>query len=338
MGDTCRDPSILADGRWSGQHGIGRFSTEILSRLHHTDILTDGPKPLSLQNLVWQARALSRVKKKYRLFFTPGFNPVLSSPMPFVITLHDLIHLFAPGNGELYKKIYYRFLIKPTVMRARHIITISDYSKKNILEWVDVPAEKIVNVSCGISTHLTAEGIKHSPGYPYLLHVGNTEKKHKNVLRLLQAFSMAKTDPALRLIFTGEFSPELNQWVRTHHLENRIVVQKQLPEKTLADYYRGAWAVVFPSLYEGFGLPVAEGMASGVPVLTSNVTSLPEVAGDAALLVDPYDVDAIRAGIEKIVSDTALRTQLVQRGLARARLFSWEKTAQMVQKVLDCDI
>lgn len=338
MDDTSRDPFILADGRWSGQHGIGRFSTEVLSRLHHADILTDGPKPLSMQNWVWQTRQLFRAKKKYRIFFSPGFNPVPCSPIPFVITLHDLIHLFAPGNAKLHQKMYYHFLMKPTVTRARYILTVSEYSKKNILEWTDIAEDKIINVSGGISGHLKAEGLKHTPGYPYLLHVGNAKKIHKNVLRLLQAFSKAKIDPELRLILTGEFSPELNKWVHTHHLENRIIVQKNLPEETLAEYYRGALAVVFPSLYEGFGLPVVEGMASGVPVLTSNITSLPEIAGDAALLVDPYEVDAIREGLEKIVSDTALRAELIERGLARARLFSWEKTAQMVQKVLNCSI
>ncbi|HSW69026.1 MAG TPA: glycosyltransferase family 1 protein [Gammaproteobacteria bacterium] len=329
---------ILADGRWTGPHGIGRFSREILSRLQYTDILTEGPKPLSIKNLFWQSQQLYRYRKNYKIFFSPGFNPVIYSPIPFVFTIHDLIHLFAPGNISFPKKIYYQFLIKPAITRAYKILTISDYSKKTILEWANVPEDKIINVSCGINECFTREGLKHTPGYPYLLHVGNTQKPHKNISRLLQAFSSARINENMRLIFTGEFSETLFHLLHKLRLENKIIIQKNLSEPALAEYYRGAEAVVFPSLYEGFGLPVAEGMASGVPVLTSNVTSMPEVAGDAALLVDPFDVGSISAGIEKIVNDAPLRKQLVERGLERAKLFSWDKTAEMTQRILNLNI
>ncbi len=231
--------------------------------------------------------------------------------------------------------MYYHFLIKPSILRAHTILTVSDYSKKTILEWANIPENKVVNVSCGISQTLTKEGPKHTPGYPYLLHVGNASKAHKNVARLLQAFANVKIDSRLRCVFTGEFSPELNQLVKKCHLENRIVIQQNLSDSVLAEYYRGAEAVVFPSLYEGFGLSILEGMACGVPVITSNVTSMPEIAGDAAILVDPMRVDSITEGIEKILGDTALRMELIERGLKRAASFSWDKTAAITQKALE---
>lgn len=326
---------ILADGRWSGLHGIGRFSAEILSRLQHTDVFYTGPKPLSIQNVFWQHQKLQRESRHYKVFFTPGFNPVLRSPIPFVLTIHDLIHLFAPGNAQFLKKNFYQFLLKPSVKQAEKILTVSEYSKKMILEWSNISAEKVSITPCGVSQHMIALGTKHQPGFPYILHVGNAEKIHKNVHRLLQAFAQVKSDTQLRLIFTHELSTESWQFIRGSHLEKRILVEKNLSEENLAAYYRGAEAVVFPSLYEGFGLPVLEGMACGVPVLTANVTSLPEVASDAALLVDPFSVDAIAVGIEKIMSDTALRATLTKRGLERAALFSWDKTAQKIQAILD---
>ncbi len=325
---------IIADGRWSGQHGIGRFSTEILARLQHADVITEGPHPLSLQNFFWQTRQFSHYKKKYNIFFTPGFNPILFAGMPFVFTIHDLIHLYAPGNGQLSKKIYYHTLLKPAIYQAHKIITVSEFSKKIILEWATIPAEKVVNVSCGISQTFTATGAKHQPGYPYLLHVGNNSKTHKNVARLLQAFALAKIDPQTRLVFTSPAAPELLNIIQKNHLENRVIFNSGLSETTLAEYYRGADAVVFPSLYEGFGLPVLEGMASGVPVLTSNVTSLPEVASDAAVLIDPFEVDSLTHGIERITVDTVLRGDLIQKGLLRAKEFSWDKSAAQVQTAL----
>ncbi len=326
---------ILADGRWSGMHGIGRFSSEVLSRLKNTDILTEGPKPLSIQNLFWQSHYLYQCKKKYKLFFSPGFNPTLYSSIPFVFTIHDLIHLYSPTSTSFIKKMYYQFLMKPAARSAYKILTVSEFSKKTILEWANLPDDKVINVSGGVSKNISHDGPKHTLGYPYLLHVGNAKKTHKNVARLLTAFANAKIDKGLCFIFTGELSSELIDLIRKYHLENRIIVQTNLSDVHLAEYYRGAVALIYPSLYEGFGLPVLEGMASGVPVLTSNVTSMPEIAGDAALLVDPFETDSITAGIEKIISDSKLRETLVQRGFERAGLFSWDKTAQEVQRVLD---
>lgn len=324
---------ILADGRWSGPHGIGRFSAEILSRLQNTDIFVKGPKPLSLSNLIWQSIYLQQ-KKSYSLFFSPGFNPVIYAPMPFVITVHDLIHLSFSEDKKNLQKIYYEWLIKPTLRKAYKIITVSDYSKKKIIEWSGVPENKVIIVHGGVSQYFSTQNKKHAPGYPYVLHVGNT-KKHKNIERLIQAFANAKIDSSIRLILTGKNSEKLTALIQKNHLQDRIVFSGILSEEKLAEYYSGALAFLFPSLYEGFGLPVLEAMASGIPVLTANTTSLPEVAGDAALLVDPVSMDAISRNIEKIVDDSELRKILIKKGLERVKHFSWEKAAERVQSVLD---
>lgn len=325
---------ILADGRWSGPHGIGRFSTEVISRLQHTDVITNGPKPLSLKNLFWLPNELRKRKNAYKVFFSPGFNPVAISPLPYVFTICDLIHLHFPGAHKLAKKMYYEFFIKPRAKRANKIITISEYSKNSIIEWAGIPEENVINVSCGVSSHLSPEGIKHSPGYPYLLHIGNM-KPHKNVERLIEAFATAKISEKIRLVLTGKLTPSVRATIAKHELDKRIVISDTLTETQLAEYYRGALAVVFPSLYEGFGLPPLEAMACGTAALTSNTTSLPEVVGDAALIVDPYSVSAIAYGIELIVQDEELRKNLITKGFERAKLFTWENTANKVQQALN---
>lgn len=325
---------ILADGRWSGAHGIGRFSAEILTRLQNTDIITNGPKPLSMKNFLWQARHLYKKKNTYKIFFTPGFNPVNYSPIPFILTICDLIYLYTPGKSGLVKKALFEIFVKPSIKKAHKILTISEYSKKTLIEWAKIPAEKIINVSCGISQIFTANGIKHTPDYPYLLHVGNT-KAHKNVERLIQAFSFAKIDSSIKLILTGQPTSELHHIIAKNQLQERIVFSNTLSETKLAEYYRGATALVFPSLYEGFGLPVLEAMASGTPVITSNVTSLPEVAGDAAMAVSPYEIDSIVDSIEKIFHHPELRQNMIEKGFQRVKLFSWDNTAIQVQTILN---
>ncbi len=324
---------IIADGRWAGQHGIGRFSQEVLSRLQHADIFNDGPSPLSLTNLIWQQKKLQHYKKKYRVYFTPGFNPVLQKSLPFVFTLHDLIHL--SGTQSVIKKLYYQFFMKPAARNAYKILTVSEHSKNEIIHWANIPSEHVVNVSCGISDVFKPTGAKYQPGFPYLLHVGNHVKAHKNAARLIAAFSQAKIDPQTRLIFTGITNAYIQRLAQQHQVENRVGFCHAPTDVELAEYYRGASALVFPSLFEGFGLPVVESMASGTPVLTSNKTCLPEVAGNAALLVEPADIDSLTSGIEKILVDENFRQDLIQKGFERVAHFSWEKTSEKVQAVLN---
>jgi glycosyltransferase involved in cell wall biosynthesis len=325
---------ILADGRWSGAHGIGRFSQEILSRLQHTTILTQGPSPLSIKNLYWLPYELTKQKNQQQVFFSPGFIPPIYSSIPFVFTIHDLIHLHSPGKNKYIKKIFYDVIIKSATHRAHKIITVSEYSKNQIISWANVTPEKIIVVKNGISSVFSSEGDKHLPGYPYFLYVGNS-KPHKNLPHLIKSFSHAKIDSRIKLVLTATITPALKQLIQNHSLENRIIFTKTLTENELANYYRGAIALIFPSLYEGFGLPVVEAMASGIPVITSNVTSLPEITGNAAILVNPIDLESLSFHIEQMISNPALRQNLITKGIQQAKNFSWDNTANIVQNVLD---
>ncbi len=328
------EPYILADGRWHGAHGIGRFSSEVLSRLNHCQTIQKGPKPLSPLNIPWQVYKLFQQRKNYKVFYNPGFNPTIAASIPFVFTIHDLIHLHFPGESNFIKKMYYRLFIKNSARNASKLITVSVYSKQEIAAWAGIPEENITVVANGVSDIFTAHGEKHEPGYPYLLHVGNT-KPHKNVARMIDAFGIAKIDPEIKLILTGKRTKEIEDTIEKHFLYQRIVFVENLSDTELAKYYRGAQALLLPSLYEGFGLPIPEAMACGIPTLTSNVTSLPEIAGNAAFKVDPYHMESIAFGIEKICEDTTLRKNLILKGFERVKLFSWDKTAATIQSVLD---
>src|SRR5213075_1474545 len=162
----------------------------------------------------------------------------------------------------------------------------------------------------------------------FVLYAGNV-KPHKNLERLIEAFFLVRKRGLdhLKLVMIGDEISKytaLRRAVHQNQLHKHVRFLGYLPEETLAVMYRLAGVFVFPSLYEGFGLPPLEAMASGTPVVTSNVSSLPEVAGGAAILVDPYDPSAIADGIERVLSDPALRQELRRKGLARAREFSWE--------------
>jgi len=165
------------------------------------------------------------------------------------------------------------------------------------------------------------------------LYVGN-RKPHKNLARLLQGFAHSGLRRDLCLVLTGMPEAALSQQVMALQLQDRVVYAGHLTEPELAAYYRGAVAVVCPSLYEGFGLPPLEAMACGTPVVTSNRTALPEVVGEAAMLVDPYDVEALAWGIRRVVDDQGLRQALAHQGLVRAQQFTWEQTAARVWQVL----
>ncbi len=160
-------------------------------------------------------------------------------------------------------------------------------------------------------------------------------KPHKNVVRLVNAFAQADIDRNHRLLIATETTSELQSLIKSLDIQNRVIFTGFIDENDLPAYYRGAKAFAFPSLYEGFGLPILEAMACGTPVITSNVTAMPEVAGEAAILVDPYSISSITRGIERIINDADLQQTFCSKGLKRVKLFTWDKTAAVVKEVLD---
>ncbi len=169
---------------------------------------------------------------------------------------------------------------------------------------------------------------------PYLLFVGNA-KPHKNLQRLLTAYARCGSCHDVDLILCAPRDNLISSWVDELDLGRKVRITGLLDDPELSGYYRGAVALLFPTLYEGFGMPALEAMACGTPVLSSAATSLPEVTGDAALVIDPLDIESITAGIERLIDDSDLRGDLRLRGLKRAKLFSWDATAGVVRGVIE---
>jgi glycosyltransferase involved in cell wall biosynthesis len=334
-----RSSKILADSRWCGNYGIGRFATEVMAALPNLQRFRPGlaPYPFHKLDIPWTIAQI--LVHRPQLFFSLGFNPPPWSPVPVVFTLYDLILLHFPGEASRLMQPYFRYIIRPAAKRAAYILTCSEFSKQEIVAWSGIPAEKVVVVGCGVDESFTPEGDRMALGFPYLLYVGN-HRPHKNLPRLLAAFDQAQGLPAnLKLVLSGNPTAAIEQEIAALGLGDRVRFAGFISDLDLPAYYRGATALVFPSLYEGFGLPPIEAMACGIPVLTANVTSLPEVVGDAALLVNPYEVTDIAAGIERIVLDPALREQLIDRGFRQVKQHQWtdtvDKTYQVLMAVID---
>lgn len=322
------------DSRWIGGHGIGRFATELQQRLPEVRTFKSSlspTNPLDCLLLSWQ------IIFKRGLFFSPGYNAPVFGLARYVFTVHDLNHIDLPYNSSLLKRLYYRLIIRRACRHCCRVLTVSEYSRQRIIQWSGVAPSQVVNVGNGVDPSFTPEAAPFTPGYPYLLCVSN-RKLHKNEPRLLRAFALAKIDPQIRLLFTGNPTDELLDLSRKLGVEARVTFSGFVNESDLPGLYTGAKGLLFPSLYEGFGLPVVEAMACGTPVLTSNTTSLPEVAGDAAILVSPESESEICAGIQRIVQDNELCAELSAKGIERTKLFNWDLVAKRTRAVLEEEI
>lgn len=264
-----------------------------------------------------------------------------------VVTIHDCIHLMFPQYlPSRLALTYARTSIALASRRATRVLTVSESSKRDILRFVDVPADKIDVIYNAYDEQFGIEPLeenvirvreRYQLHDEFVLYAGNV-KPHKNLERLIEAFDLVRKRGLdhLKLVLIGDEISRyaaLRRAVHKHQLHKYVRFLGYLPEETLAVMYRLAGVFVFPSLYEGFGLPPLEAMASGTPVVTSNVSSLPEVAGGAAVLVDPYRPEAIADGIERVLCDETLRRDLRAKGLARARQFSWEASVTRVREI-----
>jgi glycosyltransferase involved in cell wall biosynthesis len=325
--------SLIFDVRWMGEHGIGRFAREVHRRLGQVVDFDGNVPPFHPADCVYSSVRLRSDARRSSLFFSPGYNSPLYCPMPFALTVHDLAHIDFAGARTRAKSAYYALVLKPACRRAVRVFTVSEYSRARIIDWAGVDPAHVVNVGNGVDPIFSAEGASFRSGAPYVLCPGN-RKPHKNELRALEAFAAVARGRALSLRFLGAPSAELLAHARKHGVAERIAFHGRMNDTQLAELYRGAELVLFPSLYEGFGLPIVESMACGTPVVTSDRAAMPDVAGGAALLVDPEDVHAMRHALRAVLDDPAKRSSLRGLGLANARRFSWEHTARKVEEGL----
>lgn len=317
---------LLIDDRWFGPHGIGRFSQNVLLRIGEYQVISHRIPKLHVIDPLWQSFEI--FKKKPEVYFNPGYNPPLFSQVPFIFTIHDLNHLHTFGNESKLKHIYYEYLIKPACYKAFKILTVSEFSRQEIIAWSGISGDKVIVVGNACDSSFNQEDEYYYPGFPYLLYVGN-QKPHKNLKNLLKGFSLLKSS-SLKLLISGVADKILLDLIKQLKIQEQVEFCGVISNDKLPNYYRGATALILPSLYEGFGLPIIEAMACGTPVITSNLTAMPETAGGAAFLIDPYLPEDIAAGIEELINNDTLRKSLINKGLIRAAHFSWDKTTEKV--------
>jgi glycosyltransferase involved in cell wall biosynthesis len=286
-------------------------------------------------------------REKADLFHAPHYVLPALTPCRSVVTIHDCIHLRFPQylpNRLGYA--YARSALWIATHRSARVFTVSEASKRDILEYFDVPESKIAVIYNAIDERFNEEPAadevmrvkeRYQLNDPFILYAGNI-KPHKNLERLIEAFHLVRLQgrSELELIIIGDEISKLQSLRRAVHkydIHRNVRFLGYVPDKTLAVLYRLASVFVFPSLYEGFGLPPLEAMASGTPVVTSNVSSLPEVVGDAAVLVDPYKAEAIADGILTVLRSSHIREDLRKRGLARAKEYSWARSVQRVRDI-----
>lgn len=253
------------------------------------------------------------------------------APGRVILTVHDLSFVRRPELMSRRDRALFRSLVPRSVRRADRILVGSQWTRGDLVERYRIAEEKVVVTPYGVDPLFGPEGPARNGG-AYMLFVGGIQPR-KDPATAVDA--LTKLDPGLRLVFAGpplRESRELVQHVRELRLSSRVEFTGYVRKTELAALYRGAACVVLPSLYEGFGLPLLEAMASGTPVVASTAGALPEVAGDAAVLVEPGDPEGLAAGVERALAD---RERLVAAGLERSRRYSWAETARRTLAVYE---
>ena len=316
--------NILIDSRWAGNTGIGRLYQEVMKYAPSEASCEFVHNKMGLGSLLSPLMLGEEIKKSNaEVFYSPSFMPPAFSKIPFIFTVHDLMHLFYYSKLH---KIYYEQVIARLAPKAKKIITVSHFSKSQLVNILGIPEELIKVIYNGVDSHFLQNKAEYESIRPYFLYVGN-RRRNKNVPAMLTAFAKSKIPNDFMFFLSGDTDPEMETLILSLGIQKRVRFLGFIEEEDLPKLYKGAHATLFASLMEGFGLPILESMASGTPVLTSNTSSLPEVAGGAALCVDPTDISAMASGIEKLVNEEEFYVDCMVKGLARAQEFSWEKTA-----------
>ena len=331
------DPILL----WAGRASNGRQAVSLPGAGLLPGLLT-----LGQLEIAWLAR-----QKKLDLVHDPtGVFPLLLTGARRVVTIHDVFPYISPNTSTLAERLIYRGWLPVALRRAEAVITVSQHSKADIQRYLHLKADKVTVIPEAASDcyrplpESQVEPVlqRHGIQRPYILYVGSIEPR-KNLLRLLQAYArLREAAPQWRLVIVGARNVWLSNpiilAIDKMDLKPWVQFTGYIPESDLPALYNGADLFAFPSLYEGFGLPVLEAMRCGAPVVTSNLSSLPEVAGDAAILVDPYDVEAIASAMRLALTQPGLAQELQRRGLEWSKGFTWERTARQTlavyQKVL----
>ena len=336
--------------------GIGLYTAELLSALRrvapeHVYLELQWGRDVVMRTdrrLRWQQWELPRRAKAVRaeVLHVPGFDAPWRKPCPVVLTVHDLIGMLFPANLPPISRFYWAWWLPRTIRWADYIIVDSEHTRQDLRRLLGVPAGRVEVIALGVSSafrpwedRAALEAVRQKYGLPpaFILYVGTLEPR-KGLDTLIAAYSAWAGQSPYDLVLAGKrgwYTESLFQQVAQRGLTGRVHFTDYVDSVDLPALYNLAELFVYPSRYEGFGLPVLEAMACGVPVICSHAASLPEVAGDAALLVPADEVGAWAGAIRRVLESDELRAEMKAKGLVRARRFTWEETARRTVQVYE---
>lgn len=349
--------------------GIGRTVRGLVSALAHIDTQTDyrlfvagaNSKLLPPQlapnftykpsriSPKWWARIWHRAQIPYiieniigkvNLYHATDFVlPPIHKKTKSIVTIHDLSYIRVPEAASPSLKAYLDVVVPRSLNRATHIHAVSETTRQDLITLYNIPPEKISVIFNAVESHFkpitpSKEIFEkyHIPNVPYIITVGTVQPR-KNYSRLVKAVAQLRTRHDIHLVVVGGrgwLEDEFYATIRDAKMTDYVHLTGFVADEDLPALYTGAIAMAFPSLYEGFGIPILEAMACGVPVVSSNSSSLPEVAENAALLIDPYSVDEVLEALERVITDHSMRNMLIQRGFEQAKKFSWDTSASQL--------
>lgn len=300
-----------------------------------------------------QIKLVKKVKdKKINLLHCTANTAPLSLSVPFIVTLHDIIYLEQVSfKGTAYQNLgnlYRRFIVPKVVKKANLILTVSEFERENIIERLKVAEDKVKVLYNGVASQFNnqydvskVEEFRKNHGLPsqFIMFLGNTAPK-KNTLNVIKAYvdyCLGNRDPMplVLLDYRKELVKKILDDLKQTQLLSQFVFPGYVAYKDIPLMYNGATLFLYPSLRESFGLPILEAMACGVPVITSNTSSMPEVAGGAAELINPFNYKELSNAIEKLVLDKELRNVYIQKGFERAREFTWKTSAKTLLEIYE---
>lgn len=296
-----------------------------------------------IKDILWMQIVLPIKLKKNNvdILFCPTFLGPIFSHCPTIVTILDMSFIRYPQTLDRLFLFYVKILLPLIKKRANVILTISEFSKMEIIKLLKVPKEKIKVIygGCDEKFNVISDEVginkvknKYKLSQKFILNVGTLEPR-KNITSLIAAFNELKKKQLIdhKLVLCGPKGwhyKDIFKKIKELKLENEIIFLGFIPEEDLPFLYNVAQVFVYPSLYEGFGLPVLEAMSCGCPVITSNVSSLPEIVGNSAILVDSLNTEELEQAILKVIKNKDLRKDLIKKGIERSKMFSWEKAAE----------
>lgn len=350
--------------------GIGRSVRGLVSALATVDTDTDyrlfiaGASDKTLPSMLapnfryypsrispkWWARIWHRMRVPYRVEYMLGkiglyhatdfVLPPIHQQTKSIVTIHDLSYIRVPETASPSLKKYLDVVVPRSIARATHVHAVSETTRQDIITLYNTPPEKVSVIFNAVEPRFKPMDISkdvlakyHIPDIPYIISVGTVQPR-KNYSRLVKSLVQLRQKHDVHLVIAGGrgwLEDEFYATIQQTGMTDYVHVTGFVADEDLPTLYSGAICMAYPSLYEGFGIPVLEAMACGTPVLTSTTSSLPEVAGTSAILVDPYDIDAIHNGLERLISDQDLRKTLSEKGLSQAQKFTWEHSAHQLK-------